>query len=301
MKRKGILSKIAAVLCAVDILISIPVTANAADKADVLGKWDGNSQAFPITFYENGEAADQFNSKPYYMESGTLTFQYRGSGQTDTVNYDLWRGEHGIGSNVQTSDEANAVIFVIIGSGKMKSWNVSKEAGSDDWYSYDPVILTKATEEKKTKSKKSKDNKEDEGSADVVVVCEHHYEWTVTAEPTETADGVRSYICTSCGDIKETQPISASTVIRSDLLTSIKNAEAGTTITFDKQAWLCYPQYVLDALKEKGDVSLKTDFTYEGVHYSFTIPAGSDYTNLEQADFYGFMYLYGVFGGMIVE
>ncbi len=35
--------------------------------------------------------------------------------------------------------------------------------------------------------------------------------------------------------------------------------------------------------------------------YSFTIPAGSDYTNLEEADFYGFMYLFGVFGGVVVE
>lgn len=58
---------------------------------------------------------------------------------------------------------------------------------------------------------------------------------------------------------------------------------------------------MLDALKEKGDVSLKTDFTYGGKNYSFIIPAGSDYTNLEEADFYGFMYLFGVFDGVIVE
>ena len=300
MKRKGFLKKIIGALCAVGILMSMPVTANAADKADVLGEWDGNSRAFPITFYENGIAEDSFNPRPYHMESGTLTFKYYGSGQTDTVHYDLWRGEK-IGSDVPTGENADAVIFVIIGSGTMKSWNVWKEANSNEWYSYDPVILTKVTEDKKTKSKKSKDKKADEGSAGAVVVCEHQYEWTVTAEPTETADGVSSYICISCGDVKETQPISASTVIRSDLLASIKNAAAGTTVTFDNQAWFCYPQYVLDTLKEKGDVSLKTDFTCEGVHYSFTIPAGSDYTNLEQADFYGFMYLYGAFGGMIVE
>lgn len=48
-------------------------------------------------------------------------------------------------------------------------------------------------------------------------------------------------------------------------------------------------------------MSLKTDFTYGGKNYSFIIPAGSDYTNLEEADFYGFMYLFGVFDGVIVE
>ena len=84
-------------------------------------------------------------------------------------------------------------------------------------------------------------------------------------------------------------------------MASIKNAQAGTTVTFNNKSWLCYPQYVLDVLKEKGDVSLKTDFTYGGINYSFTIPAGSDYTNLEQADFYGFMYLFGAFNGTIVE
>ena len=72
-------------------------------------------------------------------------------------------------------------------------------------------------------------------------------------------------------------------------------------ITAGYQAWLCYPRYVLDTLKEKCNVSLKADFIYEGVSYSFIIPAGSDYTNLEHADFYGFMYLFGAFDGTIVE
>ena len=95
--------------------------------------------------------------------------------------------------------------------------------------------------------------------------------------------------------------LTTTVVIRKTLLASIKNAEAGTTISFSNKAWLCYPQYVLDALKEKGDISLKTDFTYEGKNYSFTIPDGSDYENLEEADFYGFMYLFGAFGGTVIE
>lgn len=131
--------------------------------------------------------------------------------------------------------------------------------------------------------------------------CDHFYEWIITTEPTEAADGVSSYMCRSCGYIEARQPVSANVAIRNTLLASIKNAEAGATVTFDSKSWLCYPQYVLDALKEKGNISLKTDYTYEGIKYSFTIPAGSDYTNLEQADFYGFMYLFGAFDGIIVE
>ena len=68
-----------------------------------------------------------------------------------------------------------------------------------------------------------------------------------------------------------------------------------------KSGRCCYPQYVFDALKEKGDMSLKTDFAYGENNYSFTIPAESGCMNLEQADFYGFMYLLGAFNGSIVE
>ena len=49
---------------------------------------------------------------------------------------------------------------------------------------------------------------------------------------------------------------------------------------------------MFDALKEKGDMSLKADFAYGENNYSFTIPDESGCTNLEQADFYGFMYLH---------
>ncbi len=280
MRRKEFLKKIIGALCAV-VFISMPVTANAADKEDVVGDWVGSVS---VSFYENGYAEDQWNTRAYTIESGSLTVKYS-NGNTETVNYDLWRGEQI--KNVPVGTQADAMIYQIIEPGKMKCWNVVKASGGSDWQSYAPFIITKVT----------KEDTDSTGSRG----CEHQYEWSTTTEPTETADGVSSYICISCGDVKAKQPISADVAIRNSLLASIKNAEAGTTVTFDNKAWLCYPQYVLDALKEKGDVSLKTDFTYEGQNYSFTIPAGSDYTNLEQADFYGFMYLLGAFGGTIVE
>lgn len=64
---------------------------------------------------------------------------------------------------------------------------------------------------------------------------------------------------------------------------------------------MCYNQAILNKLAERGDVSLKTTFTYNGITYSFTIPAGSDYSNLEDAKYYGFMYLYNAFNGSVVE
>lgn len=288
MKRKGFLKNIIGALC-VGALISMPVTVSAAEKEDVVGDWTG---PLSVSFDENGEATDKWSVAPYTMESGSLTVTYRSSGATETVDYDLWRGF----SRMQdASDGANATLYKIIELGRtMKAWNVYKEAGV--WKSYDSCIITKAG-----KSDADSGNSSSAGPVSSGSGCDHFYEWSITTEPTETTDGESSYMCIYCKDIKAKQPVSADVVIRKNLLASIKNAEAGTTVTFDNKAWLCYPQGVLDALKEKGDVSLKTDFTYEGNNYSFTIPAGSDYTNLEQADFYGFMYLLGAFNGTIVE
>lgn len=290
MKRKGFLKKMIAALC-VGALISMPVTVSAAGKEDVVGEWTGGMGVF--IFYEDGQVKHVYNGQdintfPCKMESGSLTVTNKNTGNSETVSYNLWRAE-----DVSDIDKnENAVLYKIIESGKMQAWNVVKEAGSGDWTTGGSVIMTKITENKKA-------------DADSITgsdfKCEHYYEWKTTVEPTETADGISSYMCRSCGDVKARQPISADVVIRSNLLAAIKNAEAGTTVTFDSKSWLCYPQYVLDALKEKGNISLKTDYTYEGIKYSFTIPAGSDYTNLEQADFYGFMYLFGAFNGIIVE
>lgn len=295
MERKGLLKNIIAALC-VGAFIIMPVTANAADKQDVLGDWTGGSLS--VSFYENGDAKDRWNTKPYTMQSGSLEVTYYSTNATETVDYDLWRGYQI--ENVPDANEVDAVIYKIISPGRMKAWNVVKEANGRVWKAYDPAIITRA---EKADTGSSGSGRKDSGKDSVSPLskCEHYYEWRTTTEPTETADGVTSYICISCGDIKESQPISANVAIRKDLLESIKNAEAGTTVTFDNKAWSCYPQYVLDALKEKGNISLKTDFTYEGNNYSFIIPSGSDYTNLEQADFYGFMYLFGAFDGVIVE
>lgn len=290
MKRKGFLKKMIAALC-VGVLISMPVTVSAAEKGDVVGDWTGSSWA-SVNFDENGEATDPFNTKPYTMESGSLEVTNRNTGETETVHYDLWRGFFRM-QDVPDGQYADAVLYKIIEPGeKMVAWNVSKWENETGWKTYGPATITKVTEDQKA------DTDSNTGSG---YKCEHNYEWSLTTEPTETADGVSSYMCTSCGDIKAKQPISANVVIRNNLLAAIKNAEAGSTVTFDNKAWLCYPQYVLDALKEKGNISLKTDFTYKGINYSFIIPAGSDYANLEKADFYGFMYLCGAFNGTIVE
>ncbi len=293
MKRKGLLKKVIGALC-VGVLMSMPITANAAGKEDVVGDWNKEDGQFAVTFYEDETLKDnRGDTRPYKIVSSSLTVTHDDTGATETVDYDVW-------SVIPGENEDFGMIYKIIEPGKMKAWNVYKGKDESVWKSTssDPRILIKETD---TDSDTSSDTDSSTDSTGSNYKCEHHYEWSITTEPTEIADGESSYMCIFCGDIKARQPVSADVVIREKLLSSIKNAQAGTTVTFNNKSWRCYPQYVLDVLKEKGDVSLKTDFTYGENNYSFTIPAGSDYTNLEQADFYGFMYLLGAFNGSIVE
>lgn len=300
MRRKGVLKKLLGALC-VGILLCMPVTAKAAEQEEIVGRWTGGGWATFI-FYDNGTAFHDYgqysNTRAYTIESGSLTVT-DGTGSQVTLSYDLWRGEKKPGT--EGADEYNdAVLFQVIEPGKkMKAWNVVKRANESEWkYGAGEATITKVN---KADSGSKDSGGSDSDSVSPAWKCEHNYAWIITTEPTETENGEISYMCVSCGDVEERQPISADVVIRRKLLESIKNAEAGATVTFDNGSWLCYPKYVLDALKEKGDVSLRTDFAYEGKHYSFTIPAGSDYANLEEAEFYGFLYLFGVFDGVIVE
>lgn len=87
-----------------------------------------------------------------------------------------------------------------------------------------------------------------------------------------------------------------------ELANYINTAKAGSTIEFTgKPFMMCYSRAILDKLAARGDVSLKTTYTNDGITYSFTIPAGSDYSNLEDAKYYGFMYLYNAFNGSVEE
>lgn len=205
MKRKGFLKKIIGALCA-GALISMPVTVSAAEKEDVVGEWTGSWAS--VTFNEDGTAEDDYNIREYHMEAGSFTGKVANDGSGSpafiTVDYDLWRGE--IINEVPQNEYADAVIYKIIGSGRMEAFNVAKASGNDYWDILYHDIIT---------------NNLDTGSSDSASAapvssgrgCNHSYEWSVTTDPTETTDGESSYICTLCGDIKARQPVSAYVVI----------------------------------------------------------------------------------------
>lgn len=295
-QRKKIISCIMALALCVGTFAMMPMAAKAATQADVVGTWNDKMTGGQIIFYENGQCKDRWNTRPYHVGSGSITIKGKITSfvnntvedfpEAESLSYDLWRGED---ISDDAPDGTSLSAFQLMGD-KMYGYNIVKINGN--WYRGDAATAYRV-----------KDTEGDDRPADASADSSHHHncEWVVTTEPTETTDGVSAYKCTECGEVQATQPISSNMVILYNLVGEIKNAEAGATVTFENKAWLCYSQYVLDILKEKGDVSLKTNFTYQGVNYSFTIPAGSDYSSLEPADFYGFMYLNNAFGGTVVE
>ncbi|MDE7247988.1 MAG: hypothetical protein K2N43_08885 [Lachnospiraceae bacterium] len=138
--------------------VFVPMTAKAAEKADVLGTWK-NGPGGTTTFDENGNATDAYNTRQYHMESGTITVTGIDDSEEETIRYDLWRGEKISG----LEDGDDACVFRLNGDGTMTGWNIFCK--DDTVYTYDACLMTKAGRSDSGKSRKSNAEKEAEEKA----------------------------------------------------------------------------------------------------------------------------------------
>lgn len=133
--------------------------------------------------------------------------------------------------------------------------------------------------------------------------CEEHrheYEWTESREASEDRDAEEVYQCKYCGDIKYRLeiPNSAYAKFNKDAVTSIDRASAGAEVKIKTNLWVSFRKEVIEALKERPDVTVTVDYLYQGIPYTVTIPAGADLDALEESEgYYGFRYLDRVFEG----
>ncbi len=104
---------------------------------------------------------------------------------------------------------------------------------------------------------------------------EHVYEWVETTAPTAEHDGEEVLRCTICGKVIQVNYISAAGILVNQVVDAIKNAAPGATVTIETTYFSSYPKAVIDALKERSDVTLVTKYLYKGTKYSMTIPAGT--------------------------
>lgn len=119
----------------------------------------------------------------------------------------------------------------------------------------------------------------------------HTFEWDMTTLPTRTEDGEASYICHECGCVEATQPVTRWQWFMKQYRELIKNAEQNATVTFEADDMPCISDYMLGLNAGRPDVTMVIHFVYEGVSYELTIPAGTDFSVIQNdADgFYGYL------------
>ena len=129
--------------------------------------------------------------------------------------------------------------------------------------------------------------------------CNHHYEWEVEREPTETQEGELVYKCSLCGDITAREPISSYEYYLYKCMGKIRDAKAGDTVTFSSKCWNSYPKAFFEKLAERRDITVKIQFTYEHKDYEITIAPGQ--TVDTSSDYYGPLKLMELYGASEVS
>ena len=122
------------------------------------------------------------------------------------------------------------------------------------------------------------------------------FTWTVTAEATEYSDGQEIFACPDCGYILYTSPISAYDIFNRNYAQKIRKASAGQTITINAGQWVSFRKMLVDEMKKRPDVTFVINFKYKNQKYTLTIPAGTDYSTVEDSDYKGLLYLAGELG-----
>ena len=125
---------------------------------------------------------------------------------------------------------------------------------------------------------------------------EHSYSWVTVQEATTGQDGIEEYKC-SCGAVAERNVIPAGMTMVKDLVRRIETAPENSIVEIKTEYFTCYTAYIMNALRKRPDVSLKTtfkDYDKDGSIKTFTIPAGKAPDDKEL--FYGFTYLGNLYG-----
>lgn len=126
----------------------------------------------------------------------------------------------------------------------------------------------------------------------------HDFQPVTVQEASETQDEVRQLKCV-CGVVSKTfiVPGSSLRAFIERVVKDITDAPKDAVVTVDTKIWTCYNKEVMDALSRRTDVTLVTNYRYNHVDYSVTIPAGYDVAGLlDENGYCGFRYLDQIFG-----
>ncbi len=136
-------------------------------------------------------------------------------------------------------------------------WEDGPSGGSGDGQSENKTIVKK--EEKKK--------------------CHHDYVWTVIQKPTLTTDGKEAHKCVKCGHIDDdypVQPVSAYYFASDEAVKKIKGEVHGATICIDYGVFNTFPDYLLEAIKARPDLTIKFQYKIGKIVYERVVNAETE-------------------------
>lgn len=149
----------------------------------------------------------------------------------------------------------------------------------------------------------------DSESSDEEHSHEHNFVETTVQEATDSSDEIVVCKCSICGleengGTQFSKPGTAVTQFLGNTIDQLGKAPENGNITINTEIWTCFNRRIIEALKNRQDVTTTVNFRYKGVAYTFTIPAGYGSEQLDglldENGYCGFMYLLSVFGGQEV-
>ena len=126
-----------------------------------------------------------------------------------------------------------------------------------------------------------------------VPVHTHSYSWKTLSAPTTVKDGVEGLAC-ECGDVIETQPISAEGYTL-DLNTQvIRLAGSGAPVVVDLGNYNVLPRWFVKKLVERDDLNITLKITYDHKNYVLEVPKTATIED-ESIEWYGPLKLMSMF------
>lgn len=104
----------------------------------------------------------------------------------------------------------------------------------------------------------------------------HDFQWKTVKEPTVYANGIYAEVCSTCGERRSEQPLSAfEYALFHYAAPMIETSEPGSNVTFEFDVWNSFPRAFMEKIAQKNDVTFVFKFKYMNQNYTVCIPAGT--------------------------
>ena len=106
-------------------------------------------------------------------------------------------------------------------------------------------------------------------------------------------DGKEVLYCVDCDTMGSSRAINNSAYAKfcKNSSEKIRSAEENSIVEIETDIWCSVTKEVMNAIKERRDVTVNMILTNQNKKYRLSIPAECDMSVLEDADYYGVLYL----------